>query len=127
WDQTHILTLLGSYKLPDNWEVGLRFRYVTGNPRTPVVTAVYNEQTDTYTRVQSPNILSERLPGFHQLDVRIDKKFVFDNWLLNVYLDVQNAYNHGNPENIQYNYDATQYTYATGLPIIPSLGIRGEF
>ncbi len=127
WDQTHILTLLGSYKLPDNWEVGLRFRYVTGNPTTPVVTAVYNEQTDTYTRVQSPNLLSERLPGFHQLDVRIDKKFVFDSWLLNVYLDVQNVYNHGNPENIQYNYDATQYTYATGLPIIPSLGIRGEF
>ena len=127
WDQTHILTLLGSYKLPDNWEVGLRFRYVTGNPITPVSTAVYNEQTDTYTRVQSPNLLSERLPGFHQLDVRIDKKIVFDSWLLNLYLDVQNTYNHGNPENIQYNYDATQSTYATGLPIIPSLGVRGEF
>ena len=127
WDQTHILTALGSYKLPDNWEVGMRFRVVTGNPITPVVTAVWNEQTDTYNRVQSANLLSSRLPAFHQLDVRVDKKIVFDNWLLNVYLDVQNVYNHGNPENIQYNFDATAQQYQTGLPIIPSLGVRGEF
>lgn len=127
WDQTHILTALGSYKLPDNWELGLRFRVVTGNPITPVVSAVYNEKLDTYTRVQSGNPNSDRLPTFHQLDVRVDKKFVFDSWLLNLYLDVQNAYNRGNPENIQYNYDASAKQYATGLPIIPSVGVRAEF
>lgn len=127
WDQTHILTALGSYKLPNNWEVGARFRLVTGNPITPVSTAVWNEQTDTYTRVASPNTFSSRLPTFHQLDIRVDKKFIFDSWLLNVYLDVQNVYNRGNPENIQYNFDATQNSYATGLPIIPSFGIRAEF
>ena len=68
-----------------------------------------------------------RLPTFHQLDLRVDKKFVFDSWILNVYLDLQNAYNRGNPEGVQYNYDATLAQYATGLPIIPSFGIRGEF
>lgn len=127
WDQTHILTALGSYKLPDNWEFGARFRLVTGNPITPVVSAVYNEKNDSYTRVASAEPNSDRLPSFHQLDVRADKKFVFDSWLLNLYLDVQNVYNHGNPENIQYNYDATRKQYATGLPIIPSIGIRAEF
>jgi TonB family protein len=127
WDQTHIFTALGSYKLPNNWEVGARFRLVTGNPITPVVTAVWNEQTDTYTRVNSSEPNSARLPTFHQLDIRVDKKFVFDNWLLNLYLDVQNVYNRGNPENIQYNFDATANTYATGLPIIPSFGVRAEF
>ncbi len=127
WDQTHILTALGSYKLPGNWEIGARFRLVTGSPITPVRTAVYNESSDTYTRVQSDQLLSERLPAFHQLDLRIDKKIVFDRWLLNLYLDVQNVYNRQNPEGLQYNFDASQYTYSAGLPIIPSLGIRGEF
>lgn len=127
WDQTHILTALGSYKLDNNWEVGARFRVVTGNPTTPLSTAVWNEQTGTYQRIQSANLLSDRLPAFHQLDIRIDKKFVYDKWLLNLYLDVQNVYNRGNPENIQYNFDATQQQYQTGLPIIPSLGVRGEF
>ena len=127
WDQTHILTALGSYKLPYNFEFGLRFRLVTGNPTTLNATAVYNEQTDTYQRVASACQLCARLPTFHQLDARLDKKFIFDSWLLNVYLDVQNAYNRGNPEGVQYNYDATLSEYATGLPIIPSFGIRGEF
>ncbi|MBM4345429.1 MAG: TonB-dependent receptor [Deltaproteobacteria bacterium] len=127
WDQTHILTMLGSYKLPDNWEVGARFRWVTGNPTTPLSTAVYNEANDTYTRVQSAELFTDRLPAFHQLDLRVDKKFVFEDWLFNVYLDIQNVYNHGNPEGIQYNYDATAQQYQTGLPIIPSLGLRGEF
>ncbi len=127
WDQTHILTALGTYKLPWNMELGARFRLVTGNPTTANATAVYNEQTDTYTRVASACQLCSRLPTFHQLDVRVDKKFVFDSWMLNVYLDVQNVYNQGNPEGVQYNYDATLAQYATGLPIIPSFGIRGEF
>ncbi len=127
WDQTHILTALGTYKLPFNIEVGARFRLVTGNPATANATAVYNEQTDTYQRVASGCQLCTRLPTFHQLDLRVDKKFVFDSWILNVYLDLQNAYNRGNPEGVQYNYDATLAQYATGLPIIPSFGIRGEF
>jgi hypothetical protein len=33
-DQTHILTILASYKLPRGIQVGVRFRYVTGNPYT---------------------------------------------------------------------------------------------
>jgi hypothetical protein len=59
--------------------------------------------------------------------VRVDKRFVFDRWLLNLYLDVQNVANHANPEGLIFNYDLTQSSYQTGLPIIPSLGIRGEF
>jgi hypothetical protein len=40
---------------------------------------------------------------------------------------VYNAYNRGNPEGIAYNFDYSQKIYQTGLPIIPSLGVRGEF
>ena len=36
FDQTHILTVVGSYLLPRNWQVGGRFRLVSGNPITPV-------------------------------------------------------------------------------------------
>ena len=33
-----------------------------------------------------------RLPAKHQLDLRLDKEFYFKRWMLNLYLDVQNAY-----------------------------------
>jgi hypothetical protein len=49
------------------------------------------------------------------------------SWQMSAYLDVQNAYNHQNVEGILYNYNYTQRSYVTGLPIIPSLGVRAEF
>ncbi|HEX2659326.1 MAG TPA: TonB-dependent receptor, partial [Polyangia bacterium] len=47
WDQTHILTVAGAYRLGRNWDLSGTFRYVTGNPLTPVVATVYNANTDT--------------------------------------------------------------------------------
>ena len=63
---------------------------------------------------------------FHQLDLRVDKTWTFPAWKLTTYLDVQNAYNRANPEAVLYNYNFTQTRYQAGLPIIPSLGVRGE-
>jgi hypothetical protein len=36
---------------------------------------------------------SERLPAYHQLDLRVDKVWYFQKWSLNLYLDIQNIYN----------------------------------
>jgi hypothetical protein len=39
-----------------------------------------------------------------------------------------NVYNRANPDYVAYNHDFTrrQY-YSASLPIVPSLGVRGEF
>jgi hypothetical protein len=109
-----------------NWELGFRFRYATGRPTSPVTGGIYDADSDTY--IQVPGTLnSERIPAFHQLDVRLDKKWVFRTWMLSVYLDVQNVYNRKNPELVQYNFNYTKRQYLPGLPIIPSIGIKGEF
>ena len=70
---------------------------------------------------------SVRLPLFHELDIRVDKRWQFRDWRLSGYLDVRNAYNHAAVEGINYNFDFTQQAYQTGLPILPSLGVRAEF
>ncbi|MBQ1218865.1 MAG: TonB-dependent receptor, partial [Bacteroidales bacterium] len=36
---------------------------------------------------------SLRLDGFYQIDIRIDKQFVFKKWILGLYLDIQNITN----------------------------------
>jgi hypothetical protein len=125
-DQTHILTLIASYKLPYGFQVGLRFRYVTGNPTTPILAASYDSNTDRYIPIQGA-LNSERLAAFHQLDLRIDKVFTFDRWRLSLYLDVQNVYYASNPEGVSFNFDYTQQSPINGLPIFPALGIRGDF
>ncbi len=125
FDQTHILTAAFVYNFPRNWEIGGTFRVVSGNPSTPVIGSIYDALNDVYIPIDG-RVNTLRNPVFHQLNVRIQKKWVFDGWKLAVFLDIQNAYNRQNQEGIIYNYDFSQQTPLLGLPIIPSLGIRGE-
>ncbi len=125
YDQTHILTVLGSYRIGGGWEIGARFRFVSGNLFTPCHGGAMDGSTGSYTCVSGASF-SERLPPFHQVDIRLDKHWYFADWQLSAYLDLYNAYNRGSPEGIAYNFDYSQKIYQTGLPIIPSLGIRGE-
>ena len=126
YDQTHILTALGSYKLGRNWEFGARYRLVSGNPQTEVVGSLYNANAGAYAAVEG-GYNDDRVDMFHQLDLRIDKAWEFESWKLSTYLDVQNVYYSQNVEGYDYNYNYTQRTVITGLPIIPSFGLRGDF
>jgi hypothetical protein len=112
--------------LPRNWQVGGRFRLVSGNPITPVTGSVYNASLDRYEAYYG-KLNSDRLPMFHQLDLRIDKRWVYQRWMLNLYLDIQNVYNPSNTENYDYNYNFKKYNPQQSLPILTILGIKAEF
>lgn len=131
YDQTHNLIVLGSYRLGDGWEVGARFRIVSGPLATPKVPSpalpsIYSGDAGTYLGIDG-QAFSERLPLFHQLDFRLDKRWQFRDWRMNAYLDIQNLYNNPAVEAYVYNYDFSQKAYQMGLPILPSIGVRGEF
>jgi hypothetical protein len=98
---------------------------VSGNPNTPVIGSIYDALNDVYIPIDG-RVNTLRNPLFHQLDIRIQKKWIFEGWKLAVFLDVRNVYNQQNQEGIIFNYDFSQQTPLLGLPIIPSLGIRGE-
>jgi len=80
-DQTHILTALASVDLGRGWEIGGRFRYVSGNLYTPCHGGIFSSISSEYLCLNGP-INSERLPPFHQLDVRVDKRWVFPGFTL---------------------------------------------
>jgi TonB family protein len=131
YDQTHNLIMLGSYRLGRGWEFGARFRIVTGPLDTPVVSspalpALYASDAGAYTPLQAKPF-STRLPLFHQLDLRVDKRWQFKSWRLSAYLDIQNVYNNAAVEGLAYNYNYSRQSYQTGIPIIPSVGLRGDF
>ncbi|UCF46780.1 MAG: TonB-dependent receptor [Myxococcales bacterium] len=125
FDQTHILTAAFVYNFPRNWEIGGTFRLVSGNPYTPVIGSIYDALNDIYIPIDG-RVNTLRNPLFNQLDIRIQKKWIFEGWRLAVFLDVRNAYNFQNQEGIIYNFDFSQQTPLLGLPIIPALGVRGE-
>ena len=63
YDQTHVLAVLASYELGHGLEVGARFRYTTGLPRTPGGRRVLRRARRTTTSRCSARRTSIRHPG----------------------------------------------------------------
>lgn len=125
YDQPHVLSLIASQEIGP-WGIGARFRYASGNPRTPVTGSVYDARYDRYDPVFGPHNRS-RIPAFWQLDLRVDRSFSLGRSLRAlVYADLQNITNRENAEEITYSPDFTKRGFITGLPFIAVVGARME-
>lgn len=97
WDTKHMLNLLGNYILPKNWTASMRWRFVGGAPYSPIdMNLSTNKEAWSVTNqayIDYKNFNTLRLKNSHQLDLRIDKEFYFQKYMLNFYVDVQNVYN----------------------------------
>lgn len=94
WDNRHILSVTGGKKFEGGWEIGSRLLFSGGLPYTPVdFGSLSTESWDFYGRplLDYSLLNTERNKAFHQLDIRIDKKWFFANWSLDVFVEVQNA------------------------------------
>ena len=74
YDRTHLLNVVAGLPLPRNWDLGVRVSYQSGQPTT--TTYGYN---------------TARKDGYFRLDVRVDKRAVWNKWLLDFYVDLTNA------------------------------------
>ena len=81
-------------RLPRNWEIGTRYRYVSGSPYTPydlqqsALIAIWDIKPGGVPNYAQLN--SQRIDDYMELDIRIDKKWFFKRWNLNLYLDIDN-------------------------------------
>ncbi len=97
WDNRIILSMTAGKRFSNNWELGGRWRYLGGNPYTPTDLNASSLRSNWDLRnaaiLDFSRINGARLNPYHQLDIRLDKKYFYRKWTLNWYLDVQNAYN----------------------------------
>ncbi len=97
WDNQFIVSLTAGKRFRKNWELGARWRFLGGTPFTPNDIATSSLITNWNLRnsaiLDFNRINGIRLNSFHQLDLRLDKKYYFQKWNLNWYFDIQNAYN----------------------------------
>ena len=148
WDNRHILNLTAGKKFKNDWEVGMKFRYVGGAPYTPY-DVERSATVDVWDVVQQGvfdwDQLNElRNPASHGLDIRVDKKWYFNEWAINAYIDVQNIYNFqavgqtyldvdrddsGNPiidPNNPQSYVISEIENVSGT-VLPSIGLMIDF
>jgi hypothetical protein len=126
FDQTHNLSVVASWRIDDRWRVGARFRFTSGNPYSPQGSGALDASSATY--LPTPALLPNgaRLPPFHELDLRVDRTWRLGAARLTAYVDIENVYSYGAPIGPAYSFNYQKSELATGLPILPSLGLRGE-
>jgi hypothetical protein len=108
WDQRHILNLVGAYRVGGGFTVGARLHFNTGRElAVPPATK----------RIEAP--------AYYQIDLRAERAFVFDRFIVKLFLDVANVtYNR---ELIQYVSTVDGTTPAYLRLVLPTLGINGAF
>jgi hypothetical protein len=96
WDSRHIVALTMGKKFKGDWEIGAKWRLTTGQPFTPANVEA-SRLIANWDRIgreipQISQLNSQRLNPYHQLDMRVDKKWFFDKWSFNLFFDIQNVY-----------------------------------
>lgn len=106
WDNRHLITFTGGYKFKKNYEIGTRFRFLGSAPYTPFDTASSRfaflntgEGVLDFSRFNQ-----ERFRPYFAIDIRIDKKWSFKRWSLDVFLDLQNVTAAPNPSQPNFTY-----------------------
>lgn len=125
YDEPYVLSLVAQKTL-GKWSVGMRMRFASGAPRTPVVGAVYNESQSRFEPVFGAHN-SIRLPDFWQLDARLTRRFnLGESAQLEAYLEALNLTNHSNAEDYVYSRDYGRRALIEGLPFLGVAGVRLE-
>lgn len=119
FDTRFIGNLSIGWRINDSWEFSGKFKISTGVPTTPF----NNDGSLDYLQYNE----GERLPLTHQLDVRLDKRWMLSKSILTTYIDIQNAYNRDNISSIRWDEREGKAIYPSSLGILPSIGILFEF
>lgn len=122
FDQPLIATLVANWHQSDEWQFGAKWSWHSGSPVTPIVgTGTY---PDGRIRPLYGEINSERLPGYHRLDLRADRIFSPN---FKGYAELINAYNRKNVSGYNYSADYSSRKPVTQLPLLVSFGIEMGF
>lgn len=93
WDARNIVNLTVGKRFKKNWEVGVKWRYQDGLPDTP-----FDPNSDLVASWQRNNgpipdyslINTLRQEPSSEIDIRVDKRWFFEKWSLEIYLDIRN-------------------------------------
>jgi TonB-dependent Receptor Plug Domain len=127
-DQTHVVSLAGSYRFSSTWDVGGRLGWHTGDAYTSKVgNAVYNANLDKYQPRSDNPVNGARLPSYHELSLFSGHEILLDTWTATARWGVEYFWFQRQAYGARPNYDYSKEEYFKGVPPIPYIELRGEF
>ena len=120
-----VCNIEGGYKPNNLWEFSLRLIFAGGTPYTPFDISA-SEEAQQGIR-DSENINGEKLPDYHSLNLRVDRRFHFKGSNLIVYLSVWNAYGRKNISGYYWNQVDNRPEEQAQWSTLPIFGLEYEF
>ncbi len=125
FDTRTLFNVIGGYKPNDIWELSIRWSYSGGRPSTPIDVAASQALGTEVWDVARVNAV--RLPAYHALFVRADRRFNFRNANLVTFLSLWNAYSRANVDDYYWNVDASRVDERNQFSLLPVAGVEFEF
>lgn len=125
YDNRFNFSVDGGYKPNDLWEFSARWVYAGGIPYTPY--DAKRSQEENRGIYDLGRINASRLPDYHSLNLRVDKRFYFDKTNLVLFLSVWNVYNRENVSAYNWNEVKNKSGKETGWSALPIIGAEYEF
>ena len=119
YDARVIFNISAGYRFNSEWEISAKQRFSSGAPTTP-----FNQDGSINFAIYNAG---ERLPNYHALDFRIDKKWYYESMNLNLYLDIQNVYANKNISGYKWNQRKNEVEAQKSIGILPSIGVNWQF
>lgn len=125
YDNRLMVGIEGGYKFDERWEASVRWDYAGGRPYTPLdpeASALYNR-----TILDDSRINAERLPAYHSLNLRVDRRFHFSRTALVTYASIWNVYNRRNIAAVYWNGVTRSEDTILQWGMMPVIGLEYEF
>lgn len=125
WDRRHQITAVARVTLPLEIGIGARWQMQTGAPVTPIEDSLYLVDNGFWLP-QYGELYSVRRKPYHQLDIRLDKRFRMKTHLVDFFIDVTNVYY---AKTDQFPLNSFDYRETASFALIPTfdVGVRVEF
>jgi outer membrane receptor for ferrienterochelin and colicin len=125
YDNRLTLNFEGGYKPNNKWEFSLRWIYAGGRPYTP-----FDEgASETISRgVYDASFTNEnRLPDYHSLDIRCDRRYNFSGSNLIMYFAIWNTYGRNNISMYYWDGMKNKKVAVKQWSLLPIFGLEFEF
>ena len=128
FDQTHSLSAVAGMKITPRFRLNSRWRYQSGIPYSPLTSSTFDSDIDQL-NFGIGSVNTQRFGAFHQLDLRLDYQWIFTEWSMLTYLQINNVYNQRTDEAVHPLSGVSPDAPAalTTWPIWVSVGLRATF
>jgi len=125
YDNRITMNIEGGYKPNNKWEFSFRWTYAGGRPYTP-----FDESASEVIRhgVYDAELTNEvRLPDYHNLNVRCDRRYNFSGSALIMYFSLWNAYGRKNISMYYWDSMKNEKEAVRQWSFLPVFGLEFEF